>query len=104
MRKTLFAALLLATGVANVALVQPLMAAEAGAGYNVETTEIGTLLDDPAAKAILEKYLPEFMASGRTDGARGLTLKTLAQYRPEMFTDKVLADIQAELSKLPPKI
>ncbi len=103
MRKFLVAALLLGSSVANGAFVQPAMAAEAAAGYSVEATEIGTLLDDPAAKAILEKHLPEFMASGRTEAARGFTLKTLAQYRPEIFTEKALADIQAELAKLPPK-
>lgn len=103
MRKSLVAALLLATGTANVTLVLPSMAAEQAAGYSVETTEIGTLIDDPAAKAILEKHLPEFMGSGRTDGARGFTLRFLAQMRPEVFSEKVLAAIQAELAKLPPK-
>lgn len=69
--------------------------------YNVEATDIGTLLDDPAAKAIVDKHLPGFTANDQISMARGMTLKSVQQYAPDMVTDKALAGIQADLAKLP---
>lgn len=103
MRTYIAATLMLLTTVPATALAETVPAPATVSGYNVENTTIGTLLDDPAAKAVLDKHLPAFMASGRTDAARGLTLKTLQQYAPDMFSDKALADIQVDLSKLPVK-
>lgn len=77
--------------------------APASASYTTATTEIGKLLDDAAAKAILDKHLPTFMGSGRADMARAMTLKSIQQYAPDMFTEKALADIDVELAKLPAK-
>jgi hypothetical protein len=69
--------------------------------YNVEATDIGTLLDDPAAKAIVDKHLPGFTANDQISMARGMTLKAVQQYAPDMVTDKALAAIQTDLGKLP---
>lgn len=71
------------------------------AAYTVETTDIGTLLDDPAAKTIVDKHLPGFTANEQISMARGMTLKSVQQYAPDMVTDKALAAIQADLAKLP---
>lgn len=71
--------------------------------YTTAETTIGTLLDDPAAKAILAKFIPQLVEGGQSDQARPLTLKAVQQYAPDVFTDKLLADIDAELAKLPPK-
>jgi hypothetical protein len=77
--------------------------AAAAAGYSVEDTDIGTLLDDPAAKAVLDKHIPGFSTKDQIDMARSMTLKGIQQYAPDMVTDKVLSDIQVDLSKLPVK-
>ncbi len=78
-------------------------AATAGAAYSTTATDVGTLLDDPAAKAVLLKYVPGMAGSSQIDMARGLSLKDLQQYAPDAMSDKVLAEIDAEFAKLPPK-
>lgn len=86
--------------VASVAAM-PSYAQTAAPAYNVEATDIGTLLDDPAAKAIVDKHLPGFTANDQISMARGMTLKAVQQYAPDMVTDKALAAIQTDLGKLP---
>ena len=78
-------------------------AAPAAAGYSVEDTEIGTLLDDPAAKALLDKHLPSLTSSPQIDMARSMTLKSVQQYKPDVITDAALVALQADLNKLPAK-
>lgn len=86
-----------------VANAQAPAPAAAATGYNVEQTDIGTLLDDPAAKAVIDKHLPGFSSNPQLDMARSMTLKTVQQYSPDSLTDKALNDIQADLAKLPVK-
>lgn len=82
----------------------PAAPATASAGhYSTTSTEIGTLLDDPAAKAVIEKHIPGMTTNEQVDMARGMTLKDIQQYSPDAITDKVLADTDAELAKLPVK-
>jgi para-nitrobenzyl esterase len=85
------------------AMIVPAAAAAPSAHYSVSTTLIGTLLDDPAAAAVLKKLAPTAFGNEmfRTQG-RDLTLKAVQQYEPE-FTDENLAKIQAEFEKLPAK-
>jgi hypothetical protein len=73
------------------------------AKYSTSETDIGTLLDDPAARAVLDKYLPSVSHGDQIDMARSMTLKDIQQYAPDVVTDKVLAQVDAELSKLPAK-
>ncbi|WP_254049822.1 hypothetical protein [Novosphingobium sp. TH158] len=80
----------------------PAMAAEAAA-YTTAETSIGTLLDDPAAKAILEKHLPGMAGNAQIDMARGMTLKQVQGFAPDQFSDELLAKIDADLAKLPAK-
>jgi hypothetical protein len=70
--------------------------------YSTADTDIGTLLDDPAARAILDKYIPAFSKSPRNDMIRSASLKSIQGYALQVLTDKVLADIDAELVKLTP--
>lgn len=70
-------------------------------GYSVESTDIGTLLDDPAAKAVLDKYVAGLSTNPQIGAARSLTLKAVQHYVPEVVTDKALVEAQAALSKLP---
>lgn len=97
MRSSFIAGLLILTATPGLAVAQ----APAAAAYTVEATDIGTLIDNPAAKAILDKHLPGFASNGQIDMARSMTLKAVQQYSPDTITDKALADIQADLNKLP---
>lgn len=75
--------------------------ATATAKYSTADTDIGTLLDDPAAKAIVEKNIPGMTTSDQIDMARSMTLKAVQQYAPDTVTDTRLAAIDAEFAKLP---
>lgn len=62
---------------------------------------VGDILDTPAAKAVLLKHLPAIGESDQIDQARGMSLRSLQDFAPEAFTDKVLAAIDADLAALP---
>lgn len=89
-------------------IASPAFAADAPAGnaahYSVATTLVGTLLDDPAADAVLQKLIPTVYANPmfKADG-RALTLQAIQQYEPEALSDANLAKIQAEFDKIPAK-
>lgn len=96
-----------AAAIALAAPVSMVHAAEAGsttaaaaAPYSAANTEIGVLLDDPAAKAVLEKVFPGMTTNPQIDMARAMTMKGIQQYNPEMVTDEKLAELDAELAKL----
>lgn len=73
------------------------------AGYSVSETPVGKLIDDPAAAAVLQKLIPTVWANSMFQSAgRELTLKAIQQYEM-VLTDEKLAEIQAELDKLPAK-
>jgi hypothetical protein len=102
---TLFAAASLA------ALAAPAMAATAPTApaatapaakqkYTTADTDIGTLLDDPSAKAIIEKHIPGFTTNEQVDMARGMTLKAVQAYASDEITDERLAAIDADFAKL----
>lgn len=77
-------------------------AASASAGtFSTSTSPIGTLLDNPAASAILSKYLPDLVSNPQIEMARGMTLKQVQTYSSDTVTDEVLAKIDAELAKIP---
>jgi hypothetical protein len=63
-------------------------------------TSIGDLLDNPAARAVLDRHLPAFSSTSQLEQARGFTLPRLQQYMPAL-TNEVLAAIDAELARLP---
>lgn len=97
--------------IALFALATPLSAVQANSetkseaaapspSYNSTDTEIGVLLDDPAAKAILEKIFPGMTTNPQIDMARGMTMKMIQQYNPDEITDAKLAKLDEELAKL----
>lgn len=107
MNKLILAAALtvLAPGAAFAQAAAPAAAptpAPAGT-YSTATTEIGTLLDDPAARAVLDKYLPGMTSNDQVEMARAMTLKDIQQYSPDMVTDQVLTQLDAAFAKLPAK-
>src|SRR4051812_10493905 len=77
-------------------------AASAGKAFSVQTSTIGELLDNPAAKAVFQKYLPEIVANPQLEQGRAMTLPDIVQYAPEITPDK-LAAIDADLKALPPQ-
>ncbi|HEX7821715.1 MAG TPA: hypothetical protein VF463_13985 [Sphingobium sp.] len=101
------AMLSIAAAAPTAVLAQAAPAASAAAakatGYTVADTDIGTLLDDPASKAIIDKYVPGFSANPQIDMARSMTLKMVQQYSSDTLTDPALANIQNDLNKLPRK-
>lgn len=84
-------------------IAAPAPAAAAKPLYTSAETPLGDLLDDPAAKAILVKHLPDVVNKEGIDMARGMTLKQLQNYAADQVTDAKLAVIDAELAKLPAK-
>lgn len=100
MRAIVHIALLLAVSVPYGVSAQEVAA---HAGYTVADTPIGTMLDDPAAKAILDKHMPGFSSKDQIDKARSMTLKHIQPYVSDMVTEEALARIQADLAKLPVK-
>lgn len=68
--------------------------------YSTTDTDIGTLLDDPAAAAIVEKHIPGFTANPQTMMARSFTLPALQSFVPHAVTDEVLEKIDADLATL----
>jgi len=82
---------------------QPVAAAAAADHYTTEATPIGTLLDDPAAKAVLAQDAPQVANSDQIDMARGMTLRDIQPYAQDVLTDAVLAKLDADLAKLPAK-
>lgn len=89
-----------------VALAAPVVAAPAfaadAAAYSSDTA-LGTLLDNPQAKAVLDKYIHEMIANPQIEMARALTLRQLQGYASDALSDEKLAQIDAELAKVPAK-
>ena len=69
--------------------------------YTTTDTTLGTLLDDPAAKAVLVKHIPDIVNNPQVDRARVITLKQMQTYVPDSVPDAVLAKIDADLAALP---
>jgi para-nitrobenzyl esterase len=74
-------------------------AAPAAGRLTTAATPLGDLLDNPASRAVLAKYVPVLTQGGQVDQARPMTLKTLQQYMPEL-TDELLGKIDAELAQV----
>jgi len=81
---------------------EPAPAPTAQSKYSTAATDIGTLLDDPAARAVIDKHMPGFSTGERVSMARGMTLKGIQPFAPAI-TDQVLANVDADLVKLPAK-
>ena len=100
---TLVAVILAAFASGAVVAQTPPPKTAAHAVYTTADTDIGTLLDDPAARAVVDKHVPGFSSGDQIDMARGMTLRAIQQFAADTLTDKVLAEIDADLAKLPAK-
>ena len=65
------------------------------------TTKIGVLLADPTAKAILDRHFPGVSADPRIAMAKGMTLRSVQKFAPDIFTITALDAADAELAGLP---
>lgn len=61
---------------------------------------VGDILDNPKAKAVLVKHVPEIGKDDQIEQARGMALRDLQQYAPDTFTDEALKKIDADLAAL----
>jgi hypothetical protein len=104
------AAGLLVLSMATSALAQtaPAPAAKPAAAPAASATEklstrslVGDILDNPKAKAVLVKHVPEIGKDDQIEQARGMALRDLQQYAPDTFTDETLKKIDADLAALP---
>ena len=78
----------------------PAAASAAPASLSTAATTIGDLLDNPQAKAVLLKHLPEVVGSDQIEMARGMTLHDIQQYAPDEVTAVKLTAIDADLAKI----
>ena len=78
-------------------------ATTAKAGYSTADSDLGTLLDNPATKAVLSKYIADMISNPQIDMARSMTLRQLQSYAGDKLSDDTLAKIDAELAKVPAK-
>lgn len=103
MRK--FAAIaLFALAMPSASFAQGAPAAAPAAGhYTTAATSLGTMMDDPAAKAVLNKHIPMIVSNERIAMARSMTLKEIQGFAGDMVSDDVLAKIDADLATLPAK-
>jgi len=74
-------------------------AGEAPGSYSTDT-QLGALLDDPRAKAVLERLIPTLVNSNDIRLARMMTLRQMRPYSPNILTESVLNEIDAELAKI----
>jgi hypothetical protein len=77
--------------------------ASAPTRYSTADTNIGTLLADPAAKAVLDKYFPGVSDDKRIAMAKGMTLRSIQKFAPDLFTSAALDAADTELASLPAK-
>lgn len=101
MKKFVIAAALAAAFAAPAYAADPAPATAPAPAYSTATTDIGTLLDNPATKAVIDKHMPGFSGNPQIDMARSMTLKQIQQFAGDQITDEVLAKVDADLAKIP---
>jgi hypothetical protein len=98
-RNAFFAGLI---ALAPVALCAPALAqtAPAAAKMSTASTTIGDLLDNAAAKVILDKHMPGFSTNPQVEMARGMTLRGVQPMVADQITVEMLDKIDADLATL----
>ncbi|MFC3174110.1 hypothetical protein ACFOD9_07600 [Novosphingobium bradum] len=90
----------LAPASAALAVDAPAPAAAPAPAYSTETTDIGTLVDTPATKAVLDKYLPGFSTNPQIEMARAMTLRQIQGFAADILTDDALGKVDQDLAKI----
>jgi hypothetical protein len=83
---------------AVVALASPVAVYAQAAKFSTASTTIADLMANAEAKAVLEKHMPQIAQAAGQIGSQ--TLKGLQSMAPDRITDKLLADIDADLAKI----
>jgi hypothetical protein len=63
-------------------------------------SKVGELLDNPQAKAVLDKHMPGFSTNPQVSMARGFTLKMTANMSGGKITPDMLSGVNADLAAL----
>lgn len=61
-------------------------------------SKMAKLLDDPGAREVLQRRIPDVISDPRIFMARGMTLNQLAKHRQSGITPAVLSEIDADLA------
>jgi len=69
--------------------------------FSTQTSRLGELAADPAAKAIFLKHFPEVLNHPQFNEGLDLTMPEVVQYLPDVVTPEKLAAMDAELKALP---
>jgi hypothetical protein len=83
-----------------LAIDPPAAAPAAAAKLSTADTTIGDLLDNPAAKAVLEKHLPALVGNAQIEMARSMTLKQIQPMAGDMLSDELLAKVDLDLATI----
>ncbi len=78
----------------------PVAAAPAASKYSTADTDIGTLIDIPETRAVLDKLLPGLSTNEQIAMARPMTLRAIQPMAADKITVETLDAIDAELAKL----
>lgn len=89
------------SALAETAPMAPAAAPAAKPAFSTGDSNIGTLLDNPRTKAVLDKVMPGFSTNPQVEMARGFTLRQVQQFAPDQLTDALLAKVDAELAAIP---
>lgn len=81
----------------------PTTAVPATPQYSTKDTSIGDLLDNPAAKAVIDKHLPGLSDNPSIEMARGMTLRAIQPMVADKITEPMLDTLDADLAKIPAK-
>ena len=76
------------------------VAAEEKQAYSTAETTLGVLLEDPAAKAIIDKHIPGLTDNPSISMAAGMTLKALQAMAGDKVTDEMLAAVDADFKAM----
>ncbi|KRA74085.1 hypothetical protein ASD89_10665 [Caulobacter sp. Root656] len=91
------------TALTAVSLMAVAGVAIAAAPLSTATTPIGEILDNPAAKAVVDRHLPSVFANPQIRMARPLTLKGLQRFAKDTVSDSALAAIDKDFAALSAK-
>lgn len=100
MTRTLIA-LALVAGLCGPALAQAPADLAPAPKFSVQTSRLGELAADPAAKVIFLKHFPEVVNHPQFNEGLDLTMPEVVQYLPDVVTPEKLAAMDAELKALP---
>lgn len=78
----------------------PAPAAAPAVVYSTADTDIGTLIDKPATRAILDQFLPGLSTDDRIGMARGMTLRAIQPMAGDKISVEALDKIDAALAAL----